>query len=147
PGGKIAELRHDGYRFDMGPSLFTMPLLVDELFGLFNKRLADYLGVVSLPVTCHYHFADGHSIKAWSDKVRFLDELAGCNVSREAVESYLEKQAFLYTHTADFFLFNSIHKPSTYIGPAGQKSLKALHRLDAFTTMHQRNTRTFGQSN
>lgn len=147
PGGKMAEFRHDGFRFDMGPSLFTMPVLVDELFGLFNKRLADYLAVVALPVTCHYHFTDGQSIKAWSDKERFLEELAGCNVSRDVVENYLERQAFLYRHTADFFLFNSIHKPSTYIGPAGQKSLKALHRLDAFTTMNRRNSRTFGQSN
>ena len=32
PGGKLAELSEGGYRFDMGPSLFTRPDLVEDLF-------------------------------------------------------------------------------------------------------------------
>ena len=32
PGGKLAEMYVDGYRFDIGPSLFTLPYLVEELF-------------------------------------------------------------------------------------------------------------------
>ena len=29
-GGKISEINENGYRFDTGPSLFTMPKLIDE---------------------------------------------------------------------------------------------------------------------
>ncbi|MFK7922948.1 MAG: FAD-dependent oxidoreductase, partial [Bacteroidia bacterium] len=29
PGGKLSEIRFDGYRFDAGPSLFTLPQLVE----------------------------------------------------------------------------------------------------------------------
>ena len=32
PGGKLSEIRMQGYRFDAGPSLFTMPQYVEELF-------------------------------------------------------------------------------------------------------------------
>lgn len=147
PGGKLAQLNLEGYRFDMGPSLFTMPHLVDELFTLFGKKREDYLKVVSLPMTCNYYFPDGTNLKAWSDKGRFLDEVQSTGLNKDLVEHFLEKQAFLYNNTADFFLFNSIHKASTYIGEAGQKSLKALHRLDVFKSMHSRNQKTFGDSN
>ena len=34
PGGKITELTGNGFRFDAGPSLFTMPNLVTELFEI-----------------------------------------------------------------------------------------------------------------
>ena len=33
-GGKISEIRDKGYRFDTGPSLFTLPELTNELFEL-----------------------------------------------------------------------------------------------------------------
>ena len=36
PGGKLYTKDVNGYRFDLGPSLFTMPHLVDELFQLFE---------------------------------------------------------------------------------------------------------------
>ena len=32
PGGKINELSIDGYRFDTGPSLLTMPFILEKLF-------------------------------------------------------------------------------------------------------------------
>jgi len=31
PGGKISQINEKGYRFDTGPSLFTLPQLVEEL--------------------------------------------------------------------------------------------------------------------
>ncbi len=58
-GGKISEFTVDGFRFDMGPSLFTLPAMVDELFLLFGKSSANYLNVHQLDVTCQYFFADG----------------------------------------------------------------------------------------
>ena len=37
-GGKMRETKKKGFRFDMGPSLLTMPENIDELFFLPNKR-------------------------------------------------------------------------------------------------------------
>ena len=42
PGGKIHNLELKGYRFDTGPSLFTLPHLVDELFELFGENPTQY---------------------------------------------------------------------------------------------------------
>lgn len=147
PGGKLSQFEVDGFRFDMGPSLFTLPQLVTELFELHGKKASDYLDVVELDMTCNYFFPDGTNLRAWSDRSRFVEEVANAGFDAQVLENYLERQSFLYRFTSDFFLFNSIHKPSTYVGEAGRRSLKALHRLDAFTTMHARNERTFGKSN
>ena len=37
-GGKISEINKNGYRFDTGPSLFTMPKLIDELVKIGYKN-------------------------------------------------------------------------------------------------------------
>ena len=41
-GGKIAEVKGSGYRFDAGPSLFTMPELIDDLIRLFDNNPQNY---------------------------------------------------------------------------------------------------------
>jgi phytoene desaturase len=146
PGGKVAQFNEAGYRFDMGPSLFTLPHLVDELFDLFGKYRADYLKVMTLPMSCNYFFPDGLNLKAWSDKEWFMAEVEKTGVEREKVELYLEKQAFLYNHAAEVFLFGSLHKFSTYTSAAGRKGMRALPHMDAFTSMHQRNVRSFEDS-
>lgn len=146
-GGKIAQMESKGYRFDMGPSLFTLPNLVNDLFALFGKNPSEYLEYFDLDTTCNYYFPDKSTIKAWSNLQKFEDEVKKAGYNTEKLKAYLERQSYIYNHTSDFFLFNSIHKISTYFGKAGQKSLKALHKLDAFTTMHKRNKKTFGDTN
>ena len=42
PGGKLTAFSENGYRFDMGPSLFTMPQYIEDLFALANKNIVDY---------------------------------------------------------------------------------------------------------
>jgi len=39
PGGKISQIRDKGYRFDTGPSLFTLPNLVDELLSMKSNQV------------------------------------------------------------------------------------------------------------
>ncbi|HPR33535.1 MAG TPA: NAD(P)/FAD-dependent oxidoreductase, partial [Prolixibacteraceae bacterium] len=143
-GGKIASFGIDGFRFDMGPSLFVLPEQVDELFRLSGRKMEDYLQLQPLSVSCDYHFPNGERIRAWSHPDRFCDAFSEQGGNSQALKKYLERQKFLYQHTSDFFLFRSIHRLSSYLGPAGRKSLKALHRLDAFHTMHYRNQKTFG---
>lgn len=146
-GGKIGSFNELGFRFDTGPSLFTLPNLIIELFELHGKNASEYIKIVDLPVTCNYFFADGTNLKAYSNREKFIAEAQKTGVAKSTLENYLEKQSFLYNNTSEFFLFNSIHKISTFVGEAGQKSLKALHRLDALKTMHRRNKLTFGKNN
>ena len=45
PGGKLSEFRANGYRFDAGPSLFTMPQYVEELFEIAELEPSLYFPI------------------------------------------------------------------------------------------------------
>ena len=46
PGGKLSTETNKGYRFDMGPSVFTMPNYVDELFELSGKNPREHFNYI-----------------------------------------------------------------------------------------------------
>ncbi|MEV8379247.1 phytoene desaturase family protein [Kribbella sp. NPDC056861] len=58
-GGKLGILRRDGFVFDTGPSLLTMPHLITELFADTGPPLAEVLTLQRLDVACRYRFPDG----------------------------------------------------------------------------------------
>lgn len=57
-GGKLAAHRRDGFAFDTGPSLLTLPGVFDDLLRVAGRSL-DELGPVRLDPTFRYRFADG----------------------------------------------------------------------------------------
>lgn len=62
PGGKMASLAQDGFQWDTGPSLLTMPQVLEQLWSACGRRLQADLELVRLPVTCRYHWRDGRVI-------------------------------------------------------------------------------------
>ena len=75
PGGKISNLELNGYRFDTGPSLLTMPHLIDELFSLFNENPKDFFNYRNKDTICNYFWEDGTRFSAAADKEEFINEL------------------------------------------------------------------------
>ncbi len=47
-GGKAAVLEQDGFRFDMGPTIVTLPSVLRRIFSEAGRRLEDYLELVRL---------------------------------------------------------------------------------------------------
>ena len=79
PGGKMNRWCPDGYRFDTGPSLITMPWVFAETFAAAGARIEDHLELVPIDPLAEYHFADGTrvscttSMPAWLDTVRRIE--------------------------------------------------------------------------
>lgn len=59
PGGRAGRLERDGYRFDTGPSVLTMPALLAELFALAGEDLRDHLTLERLDPAYRASFHDG----------------------------------------------------------------------------------------
>ncbi|MFM8653240.1 MAG: FAD-dependent oxidoreductase, partial [Verrucomicrobiota bacterium] len=59
-GGKVSERRTAGFRWDLGPSLFTMPQILDRLFSDLGEKRENYLKLEPLSPTCRYRWADGY---------------------------------------------------------------------------------------
>ena len=75
PGGKLTAFDENGFRFDAGPSLFTMPVLVDELFEISGLNPRNYFRYKEVDTTCHYFYNDGTVIKAYADKEKLKEEI------------------------------------------------------------------------
>lgn len=144
PGGKISQIRQQGFRFDTGPSLFTLPQLVDELFELFGEKPSDHFQYQKLDTSCKYFWDDGTIVNGWQDTTKFAREVeSATGVPEKTVLRFLRKSKKLYDITADIFIFSSFHKLRNFARPAYRRSLLHLHELDAFTTMHKKNRQWF----
>lgn len=58
-GGKLATYRRDGFAFDTGPSLFTLPAVYRDLFLKTGAALEEEVDLLPLDPAFGYHFADG----------------------------------------------------------------------------------------
>ena len=115
PGGKLTAFEKRGFHFDAGPSLFTAPNLLNELFEFCGEKLDDFFSYQKQEIAFKYFYEDGTVINAFSDSKKFATELKNkANESETAVETYLENSKKLYESTGEFFLNNSLHKLRTY---------------------------------
>lgn len=58
-GGKAAEHRAAGFRWDTGPSLLTLPAVLADLFSACGERLEDHLTLERISPVCRYFWPDG----------------------------------------------------------------------------------------
>ena len=148
-GGKLSSFENtapDGgmYRFDAGPSLFTMPQLVDDLFRLAHRNPADYFEYVRLTETCRYFWDDGTRLTAWADHVRFTREIETVlGEPGQHLLDHLADSALKYNVTEKLFLQKSLHKLGTWLGRDALRGYLNLPRLGIFGTMNRANERRF----
>lgn len=144
PGGKIHNLSLGAYRFDTGPSLFTMPHLVDELFELYGTDPKDYFDYIQKDKICNYFWEDGTRFSASANESAFIKSAVKTfNVTGTALKKYLKKSKIKYDLTAPVFLEKSLHKPDTYLSLETVKSFFMAHNLDIAKSLHDTNARNF----
>jgi phytoene desaturase len=143
-GGKAASVQIGEYRFDTGPSLFTLPEVFRAFFARLGRDMRDYLEPVPLSPLCAYEFADGSRLSSFSDRARFSVDLEAAGVATEAeLEAYLEKSAQMWDLAGELFLTRSLHEPSTYGSRAGVRAILNAVRLSPFRSLHEANARAF----
>jgi phytoene desaturase len=144
PGGKLHEFSLGPYRFDWGPSLFTMPHLVTELFELFNEQASEHFNYIKKDHSCFYFWEDGTSFNASTNPDLFAENLvSNFGENKVAVENYLQKNKKKYDLTAKLFLESSLHKLKTYISKDTLKALINFKKLDLYGTLNDVNTTSF----
>lgn len=142
PGGKLTAFEKQGYRFDAGPSLFTMPQYVDDLFILAGENPADHFKYIRLDPVCNYFWEDGTTLSAHADKKKFSTEAAKkLNVPADYVLSSLQDSADKYEANGRIFLEKSLHKWSTWINIPVFKALLKIHKYDLFSSINRVNER------
>lgn len=144
PGGKLHDLSMKGYHFDAGPSLFTQPANIEELFALADEPIAEYFQYGPIPVSCHYFYEDGSAIKAFADKGEFAKEIAAnTKDSEKSLLSYLDRSAKIYDRIGRVFINFSLHKRKTLTKAPLWKALTASRWPYLFRSLNQVNAKHF----
>lgn len=144
PGGKAAEFKTKGFRFDKGPSLLTMPEKIDELFLLAGRTPRDYFKYSKINESCRYFYEDGTVIKAYSDVMKFSEELFNqTKTPKHQTINYLKENEFIFKATSYLFLEKSLHKLKTYLSFKVLFSALKIPFLNLFSTMNEINSKRF----
>lgn len=93
PGGRAGRLLVDGYEFDAGPTVLTMPDLIDRTFAAVGERAADWLDLVRLDPAYRAWFPDGSQLDVIADPARMAAHVAEVCGPREA-DGYLRFVAY-----------------------------------------------------
>ena len=142
PGGKLSSFEQDGYRFDAGPSLFTMPQYVDELFELAGERAADHFSYERLKTVCEYFWDDGTRLRAYADPAAFAREAhTQLGVPEAVVLDMLDNSRRKYATTGRIFLEKSLHRADTWLNSDALGALLKIPGLDLFRSMHRTHER------
>jgi phytoene dehydrogenase-like protein len=82
PGGRAYVYRDAGYVFDAGPTVVTAPYLIEELFSLCGRKMADYLQL--LPVSPFYRvrFHDGRYFEYSGNTEQMLEQIRAWQSAR-----------------------------------------------------------------
>ncbi len=143
-GGKLSEIDFNGYRFDAGPSLFTMPHFVEELFELANKKTIDFFEYDKHDTCCHYFWEDGTFFKAFSNHQKVANEVEKIFPNNgKLFTKKLKKAAFINEQIGDLFLKNSLHDVKNFLNLKTLKAFSNSWKFDLQTTYHKSNEKDF----
>ncbi|WLS46799.1 phytoene desaturase family protein [Micromonospora profundi] len=88
PGGRAGRLSVDGYDFDTGPTVLTMPDLIAEALGAVGEELHDWLDLTPLDPAYRAYYPDGSTLDVLTDTTRMAAEISRVCGPREA-DGYL----------------------------------------------------------
>ncbi|MBN8702966.1 MAG: phytoene desaturase [Bacteroidetes bacterium] len=141
-GGKLTSFEKDGFRFDAGPSLFTMPQLVDDVFVAANKNPRTYFNYKQKEVACNYFFSDGLLLTGYADITKFAHEIENkLGVNKNVIINYFNKSKMKYQRVGNLFMTHSLHKLSTWLSSKVLVALSHIYSFDLLNTMNGVNVR------
>ncbi len=143
-GGKIEELKHDGFRYDTGASILTLPELIQDLFEFAGENIEDYLKLKKLEINSRFFYSDGSIIDAFHDNYKFantIEKITGEN--SKSIIKYLIRNQKLFDLTAGIFIFSPFQNIKSIPFVQTIKVIVNIFKLKIFTTMHAFNKSWF----
>ena len=134
PGGRAGMLRDHGYIFDTGPTVLTMPELVQQAFEAVGEDLQDWLTLHRLDPAYRARFADGSSLDVHTDVDAMSEEIAATCGPQDAA-GYRRFVAYLHELFAlemPHFIDRNLDSPLQLAGRPLLRLLRAggFRRLD-----------------
>src|SRR5215213_7908600 len=110
-GGKAAVLCERGFRFDMGPTILTVPRVLERIFAEAGRDLLDYLDLRRLDPQWRCFFDDGTQIDLFENIDRMaseMDRFAPSTRSGEGYKRFQRISAHLHEVSNRFFFWKPV---------------------------------------
>lgn len=106
-GGKMYEYCESGFRWDTGPSVITMPHVIEELFNSVGRILNDYLTLLPVDPLTRYFYADGTVLNAHhnlDDMNAEIEKIASEDV--DGFREYMRYAEEIHNVTGPVFIYD-----------------------------------------
>jgi phytoene desaturase len=119
PGGRAGLLELDGYAFDTGPTVLTMPDLIADALACVDERLEDWLELTPVEPLYRAFYPDGSTLDVHADRDRMADEVRRVCGPGEArgYERYVDFVTRLYALERDDFIDRNTDSPLGLLTP------------------------------
>ena len=119
PGGRNGLLNKDGYAFDTGPSVLTMPSLINDAFNCVGEDMKDWLELTPLTPLYRAFYADGSQLDVHANTGEMEAEIAKHISSDEAAgyRRYVDFVTKLYKYEMNDFIDRNIDSPLNLLTP------------------------------
>ncbi len=126
-GGKAAQLREDGFRFDMGPTILIQPSVLRKIFAEAGRKLEDYVEMVRLDPQWRCFFDDGA-------RIDLMDDMGAMSANLETrfpgmgakYKQLMDLSEELHTISDKFFFWKSVGSIKDTFDVGGAFDLKVL---------------------
>ena len=137
-GGKAAQHQAEGFRFDMGPTILTVPSVLKRVFGEAGKKVEDYMEILPLDPQWRCFFeSDGHGddsvgktvldlVSSTPEMKSRLKEFTGRDVDATGYERFIDLSEHLHGVSDRFFFWRSIGGLKDTMDVGGAFSIKVL---------------------
>ena len=119
PGGRSGLLNKDGYAFDTGPTVLTMPSLIQDAFSCVGEDMKDWVELMPVSPLYRAFYADGSQIDVHAD-TRAMEQEIREKVSPEEALGYRRYVDFvtkLYKYEMHDFIDKNIDSPLNLLTP------------------------------
>ena len=119
PGGRSGLLKKDGYSFDTGPTVLTMPSLINDAFNCVGEEMKDWLELAPLSPLYRAFYADGTQIDVHANTAQMEEEIRRTVSAEEALgyRRYVDFVTKLYKYEMNDFIDRNIDSPLNLLTP------------------------------
>ncbi|MGB6207530.1 phytoene desaturase family protein [Mycobacterium sp.] len=140
PGGRAGRLDVNGYRLDTGPTVLTMPDIIEEVFAAVGESSSQRLDLLAVDPAYRAQFADGSSIDVHSDADQMATAIEGFADARQAA-GYRQLRDWLtrlYRTEFDGFIAKNFDSPLSLLNPqlARLAAIGGFRNWDAMVKRH-----------
>jgi phytoene desaturase len=131
-GGKAAVLAEQGFRFDMGPTILTIPGVLKRIFAEAGRELESALDLVPLDPQWRSFFSDGTTLDLVADvgeMKAILDGYAPGTGSGAGYARFMELSQRLHRLSNDFFFWRSVGGMKDMFDPRRSMTLSVVKEV------------------